>query len=138
MSVDEENGRGRRVAAELIENRRSVAALSRSSEEVVGILGWRIAAANGNGEDDLIENLRIYSGSSGALPNGTLPPSVHNGRSSSVAVPLPATVMPRTDRIFFSIVQRKMLSMKFLQLFVQQQNFQQSKFTNCVLVVLVS
>jgi hypothetical protein len=104
----------------------------------VGILGWRVAAANGNGEDDLIENLRIYSGSSGALPNGTLPPSVHNGRSSSVAVPLPATAMPRTDRIFFSIVQRKMLSMEFLQLFVQQQNFQQSKFTNCVLVVLVS
>ncbi|CAK9860215.1 unnamed protein product [Sphagnum jensenii] len=64
---------------------------------------------------DLIENLRIYSGSSGALPNGTLPPSVHNGRSSSVAVPLPVTVMPSTDRIFFSIVQQQMLSMKFLQ-----------------------
>jgi hypothetical protein len=81
-------------------------ALLRSSKELVGILGWRIAAANGNGEDDLIENLRIYSGSSGALPNGTLPPSVHNGRSSSVAVPLSVTVMPRTDRILFSIVQQ--------------------------------
>ncbi len=33
MSVDEENDRGRRVAAELIENRRSVAVLSRSSTE---------------------------------------------------------------------------------------------------------
>ncbi|CAK9195919.1 unnamed protein product [Sphagnum troendelagicum] len=55
---------------------------------------------------DVIENLRIYSGSSGALPNGTLPPPVYNGRSSSVAVPLPVTVMPRTDRIFFSIVQQ--------------------------------
>jgi hypothetical protein len=64
---------------------------------------------------DLIENLRIYSGSSGALPNGTLPPPVHNGRSSSVAVPLPVTVMPSTDRIFFLIVQQQMLSMKFLQ-----------------------
>jgi len=132
MSVDEENDRGRRVAAELIENRRIFSVLSRSPEELVGILGWRIAAANGI-SGDLIENLRIYSGSSGTLPNGTLPPPVHNGRSSSVAVPLPVTVMTRTDRIFFSIVQQQMLSMKFLQLFVQQQSFQQSKFTNCVL-----
>jgi len=45
MSVDEENDGGRGVAAELIENRRSVAALSRRSKELVGILGWRICCS---------------------------------------------------------------------------------------------
>ncbi len=60
MSVDEENDRGRGVAAELIENRRSDAALSRRSKELVGILGWRIAAANGNGEDDATHIWRPY------------------------------------------------------------------------------
>ncbi len=60
MSVNEENDRGRGVAAELIENRRSFAALSRRSKELVGILGWRIAAANGNGEDDATHIRRPY------------------------------------------------------------------------------
>jgi hypothetical protein len=60
MSVGEENDRGRRVAADLIENRRSVSALSMSSKELVGILGLRIAAAIGNGEDDATHFWRHY------------------------------------------------------------------------------